>query len=96
MADTKTVKSSEIQVGDVVLNYGMRIRIDAIREYADPMPVYACDGTVLNLDEVKADGIVPMSWLCTDKWVERQGWVIDRRDRWVVQGNDLARWVIEA
>src|SRR5258708_32722228 len=106
MMETRTVKTSGIQVGDVVRAHGMRVRIDSIRVYADnqperqrvkpDMPVYACLGTVINLDEVLAAGIVPPSFLTRDEWVERKGWTITRRDAWTVQGNDLARWNVEA
>jgi len=105
VTDTRTVKSSEIQVGDIVRAHGMRVRIDAIRVYSDnqperqrvtpDMPVYACQGTVINLDEVLAAGFVPAGFMTTDKWVHGQGWVIDRRNAWTVQGNDLALWNVE-
>lgn len=98
--ETRTVKSSEIQVGDVVREHGMRVRIDEIHTYPsgrESYPtVYACQGTVLNLDEVREAGIVPMSFLCTDyRWVAGEGHVPARRDHWNVQGNDLARWLVE-
>lgn len=31
----------------------------------------------------------------THRWDERRGWVIDRRDYWSIQGNDLATWTVE-
>jgi hypothetical protein len=92
---TRTVKSSELQVGDTVREHGMRVRIDAIKVYEDRGPVYSCAGTVLNLEEVRTARIVPMSFLTTEKWVEDQGWTVDRRDAWTVQGNDLATWQVE-
>jgi hypothetical protein len=97
---TKTVKTGEIKVGDIVLAYGMRVRIDAIKRHEDPSSYegqfWSTDGTVLNLDEVREAQIVPMSWLTTEKWVEGRGWTVDRRDFWNVQGNDLATWAVEA
>ena len=104
MTETRTVKTSEIRVGDIVRNYGMRIRIDSITEYqpseldrrqGSVKPYWACLGTVINLDEVREAGVVPMSWLTTQKWVDGAGWTIDRRDYWNVQGNDLASWQVE-
>jgi hypothetical protein len=53
------IPTGEIRVGDVVLTHGMRVRIDEIRTYEDHGAVYACLGTVLNLDEVRAAGVVP-------------------------------------
>jgi hypothetical protein len=51
---------------------------------------------VENLAEVLAEGIVPPSFLTTDRWDTELGrWVVDRRDRWVIQGNHLARWAVE-
>jgi hypothetical protein len=92
------VHTGELQVGDVVLTYGMRVRIDAIQEHKDEGThggvFWSSDGTVTNLDEVKAAGVVPPSWLCTEKFVEGQGWTTDRNDRWNVQGNDLATWTV--
>jgi hypothetical protein len=97
---TKTVKSSEIQVGDVVREHGMRVRIDGVtvheRQGSNGLTVYSCKGTVINLDEVLAAKVIPAHFLTSDKWVAGQGWVIDRRDLWTVQGNDLARWNVEA
>lgn len=57
--------------------------------------VYSWSGTVLNLDEVRAAGIVPVSWLRTEKWVDGSGWATDRDNQWTVQGNFRATWDIE-
>ena len=94
--ETLRLNTGELQVGDIVLNYGMRIRINSIRQLGEPGHIFwACDGTVENLDEVREAQVVPMSWLCTQKFVEGQGWVTDRRDNWNVQGNTLATWTVE-
>jgi hypothetical protein len=96
---TRTVKTSELKVGDIVRNYGMRIRINAITEHKDEKShggvFWSSDGQVLNLDEVREAGIVPMSWLRTERFVDGEGWVTDRVDFWNVQGNDLATWQVE-
>jgi hypothetical protein len=97
---SEKIPTSQIRVGDVVRAYGMRVRIDTIREYAPEGSsgsdvAWSCQGTVLNLDEVRAAQLVPMGWLTRDKWVEGQGWAACRDDAWTVQGNDLATWDIE-
>lgn len=93
-------KSSELKPGDIVVNYGMRIRIDAVREVEDESSYggryYSCPGTVLNLADVAEMEIVPLGWLRTQKFVEGTGWVTDRTDYWTVQGNDLATWGVES
>lgn len=109
MASTQVVshvKTGDIQVGDTVLTHGMRVRIDETRTFgceghghlSSTSPcciVHAHIGTVLNLDEVHEAGVVPMSFLRTEKWEDGKGWVTDRTDRWVVQGNHLATWTVE-
>jgi hypothetical protein len=97
--ETARVHTGELRVGDIVLSYGMRIRIDAIREHRDEGShggvFWSSSGTVINLDEVREARFVPMSWLCTETWVEGEAWTTDRRDFWNVQGNDLATWTVE-
>lgn len=111
--------TQDLQAGDVVLCYGMRVRLDTLRtrhgghyfsrdgvtegkcsggdvpELDDNacVVVYSWSGTVLNLAEVRAEDVVPMSWLRTEKWVS--GWVTDRNDQWTVQGNFRATWTVE-
>lgn len=92
----KVRNTPELKVGDVVQEWGMRVRLD------DGGParghhlrdVYHFSGTVLNLDEVLKVGFVPPSFLCTSKW-DGSRWVTDRRDHWIVQGNELATWAVE-
>lgn len=92
--------SSELKTGDVVVTYGMRVRLGERREHTDPNTYggryHSFDGTVLNLADVAEMGIVPLGWLRTQKWVEGQGWVIDREDQWTIQGNDLVTWAVES
>jgi hypothetical protein len=91
--------TGELQVGDIVRCHGMRVRINSIKRHEDPNTYegqfWSTDGSVLNLDEVRAAGIVPMGWLETETYVEGQGWVTDRNDYWNVQGNNLATWAVE-
>ena len=88
------VKPSQVRVGDVVLEHGMRVRIDRISTYPgaadspDTKTVYACIGYVLNLAEVRAAGIVPRSFLY-DTERNNLGPGHGREDEWNVQGNDL-------
>ena len=89
------IPTGEIKVGDVVLTHGMRVRIDEIRTYEDRGTVYACFGTVLNLDEVRAAHFIPPSFLfnaARDISKDAPG---AREDVWNVQGNDLAWWIVE-
>lgn len=94
-APNVTVKdSSQLAQGDIVRTHGMRVRLDHGASHQRPdRAVYSWVGTVLNLDEVRAEGHVPMSFLRTQKW--ESGWVTDREDVWVVQGNEFANWLVE-
>ena len=91
------VETGEVRVGDVVLEHGMRVRIDEIRTYpgGEHGTVYACLGTVLNLDEVREAGIVPPSFLYNEARHSSKDAPGTREDYWVVQGNNLARWTVE-
>ncbi|WP_031102417.1 hypothetical protein [Streptomyces sp. NRRL S-146] len=96
-ASNVTVKdSSQLAKGDIVLTHGMRVRLDfgASHKRSD-CTVYAWTGTVLNRDKVREEGHVPMSFLRTWRWQPGMGCVTDRKDVWVVQGNELAEWIVE-
>lgn len=88
----RCVTTSQLAVGDIVLSHGMRVRLDERNVYGEAYgnlePVYAFVGTVLNMDEVRADRLVPLSFL---RHSARPG----RDDVWIVQGNELAIWIIE-
>ncbi|MFP3991059.1 hypothetical protein U9R90_27035 [Streptomyces sp. E11-3] len=87
-----TVKDSgQLAKGNIVLTHGMRVRLDQLTIRKDSgHAVYAWSGTVLNLDEVREEGHVPMSWLRTWK-----GLVVDRENAWTIQGNGFANWLVE-
>ncbi|MGW0033042.1 hypothetical protein ACWDXD_24900 [Streptomyces sp. NPDC003314] len=91
---TITKLSSELRKGDVVHEYGMRVRLDEL--HCEPYPgqggslVYSWGGTVLNLDEVRTEGHVPASFL--REW---QGLTLVREDAWTIQGSDHRRWSVE-
>ncbi|MFD7334862.1 hypothetical protein ACFV98_02515 [Streptomyces violascens] len=93
-----TIKdSSQLAKDDIVLTHGMRVRLDEVttREHSD-RTVFSWTGTVLNLDEVREAGHIPMSFLRTHKWEPSQGgWVTDRQDQWTVQGNEFTDWLVE-
>ncbi|MGI5337751.1 hypothetical protein ACQEVS_10280 [Streptomyces sp. CA-181903] len=92
-----TIKhTGELAQGDVVRTVGMRVRLDngTARKLPD-RTVYVWSGTVLNLDDVRSAGHVPMSFLRTRKFKPGKGWVEDRNDHWEVQGNERAEWFVE-
>ncbi|MCX5201474.1 hypothetical protein OG897_08415 [Streptomyces sp. NBC_00237] len=61
--------------------------------------VYAWEGLVTNLEEVKADNFIPLHRLYPEKWGigEGGGWGIDwsAEPTWTVQGNELMTWNVE-
>lgn len=82
---TIIVPSSQLRQGDIVLTHGMRVLIDRdIRSYDGygGRTAYSTSGLILNVEEVRADSLVPNSFI-TD-------------GRWGVQGNDLRTWVVLA
>ncbi|MFI1012580.1 hypothetical protein [Streptomyces sp. NPDC020965] len=93
-----TVKdSSQLAQGDIVRTHGMRVRLDRLSTHENyGRTVYAWAGTVLNLDEVRADGHVPMSFLRSSlRWEPGTGCMAARNDVWTVQGNEFADWLVE-
>jgi hypothetical protein len=102
--------TGQIQVGDVVLCHGMRVRIDSIRPYhphgrdcmdrahgsdLDPCPLaWSCPGTVLNVREAIEEYDIPRSFLYDSERAAR-GHGHGREDHWAVQGNNLARWTVQ-
>ncbi|MEV7512122.1 hypothetical protein AB0O57_29615 [Streptomyces sp. NPDC091201] len=90
---TVAKKASELQAGDIVRVYGMRVRLDELScpPYSSGGGlVYSWLGTVLNLAEVHHEVRVPRSFLC-----EWSGRTLVREDAWTVQGNDLVRHAVE-
>ena len=97
--ETLTVKSSELRAGDVVLVHGMRVRIPEPRQArgiytppgaSEPLPLYVARGAVENLEDVRADGFVPLSWMYDDQPQRRE-----TEPHWTIQGNDNATWTVE-
>jgi hypothetical protein len=94
-------KSSELQVGDVVLAHGMRCLIDGeVNAVQRPSTtgddnlrtVYWTQALVLNRDDVPSE-LVPRSW--TACWDRTGKPAADGTHRWTIQGNDLASWQVE-
>lgn len=93
---TERVPTSEIQPGDLVLTHGMRVRVSAPRTYTDrDVTVYAFPGKVENLADVLAGGFILRSFLSESRWINGEGWRTELTGAWTIQGNDLARWVVE-
>lgn len=79
--------TSLLRTGDVVATHGMLVLLDGpVGETTEP-GTFASRGRVLNLDQVRAAGLVPVAWLYQDE---------ESVPRWTVQGNDLARWRVVA
>lgn len=92
------LNTTELQIGDIVHHYGMRILLDREPEqYPHHSPsgrvVWSWLGLVLNPQE-SVDGGVPRSFLCEHRW-DGNEWVREQTNRWNVQGNDLAHWGVE-
>ncbi|MET9260361.1 hypothetical protein [Amycolatopsis sp. NPDC004079] len=84
MADdvsTEKVSTDQLRPGDLVLHYGMRIRLGELETYPSCTAdrVYRFPGTVENKDEVLRPGHVTTGFLGAD-------------GQWSVQGNNLATW----
>jgi hypothetical protein len=88
--------TSQIRVGDLVLNYGMRIRIDEIKVIEEPDGnCYCCLGTVLNKDEAIKVHDIPRSFMFNEiRHVHGPDHPGAREDYWNVQGNSLATWTV--
>lgn len=93
-------KISELEVGDVVLNHGMRILIDGpVRVYSSSynpdLRIYRWPGLVLNADAIcDKDGSEYDAYIACHLrgiWFEdRMG--PKRKDEWSITSNDLAWW----
>lgn len=80
---TWRLKSSELRRGDIVHCHGMNVLIDGTpTQYsgAQGLPAYRYRGLVLNRADVSEED-VPRAYTAPD-------------DRWTIQGNDIARWVV--
>lgn len=99
-------RSDELVEGDIVMASGMRCRLGEVKSAPDtdnglaaeglPELVFYSTGTILNVEEVNEQGLVPFSWRCetrpqfegTDRY-SRTG------NKWQIQGNARARWHVE-
>lgn len=92
------LNTTELRQGDIVMTHGMRVLLESeplVSPNGRASQTYSFAGRVLNLDEVRASGIVPMSFLRTEKWIDGKGWTVDREDVWPIQGNELAHWSVD-
>lgn len=89
------VPTPKLAPGDVMLTHGMRVRLAPDPRILDPhpsgLPTWAWDGTVENLPDVLAQGVVPASYLIR----YAPDGTVTARDGWTVQGNRLATWTVE-
>lgn len=96
---TTSVTSDQLVPGDIVLEAGMRIRVDEVRAYHPAGSAgergWSCPGTVLNVDEVLAAGTIPESMLHVYGYTDGKGFTVQRRDGWTIQGTALAVWIVE-
>lgn len=94
MTAYRTVKSSELQPGDIVNCHGMRCLIDQeIKTYngSGGRLVYNTRALVLNRDDVPGS-VVPIGWTATDGNGQENP---NGEHRWTIQGNDGAYWAVE-
>jgi hypothetical protein len=100
VTETSRKKSSELRPGMIVRDHGMRVQLGPVRKYFSAHnlgeTVYASRGTVLNMDEVRAEGFVPMSYLRDEDYDMNAERMITTDGVWTVQANDLATWQVEA
>lgn len=90
------VTTDQLREGDIVREYGMRVRLDELTTFTNQgRTVYSWRGTVLNLDEVLAEGRVSARFLAEHDWVPGKGWVKVRNDAWTIQGNAQVSWYVE-
>jgi hypothetical protein len=92
--------------GDVVMTSGMRVLVvdpptrsqSHGSEHDARGGVWWTSGIVVNVDEVRAEGFVPMSFLWDREWIDGRGWVsgrdLGRDPRWTLQGNDWGTYSV--
>ncbi|MEU6389946.1 hypothetical protein [Streptomyces sp. NPDC046939] len=100
---TVTLNTFKLRAGDVLWNYGMRILLRGeaavYTSTGGRLVHHWADALVTNIEDVKAEGFIPLGWLYPDKWGigERGGWGKDwgAEPKWPIQGNELAFWHVE-
>lgn len=91
----------DLRPGDVVVTWGMRVRIDGPRSvtYQDPgrlgEPVYLWPGKVVNMEEIRSAGVIDMRLFERKMYTSAIGWYLEETDDWVVKGDNLANWRVE-
>lgn len=88
------VSTDELQPGDVVVTHGIRVWLDVeAQRFAGSGNLPECwswVGLVLNVEEVRASGVIPVSHFYFDGIGQRR-----TEPRYNVQGNHNARWTVE-
>ncbi|GAA2609813.1 hypothetical protein SMC26_39595 [Actinomadura fulvescens] len=94
--ETLRLDTTELREGDVVVDHGMRVRLDRpVFIPSDKPDVRAWVGFVENLPEVIAEEYVPRSFLTRSENDPETGGMREVFGRWNVQGNELATWHVE-
>jgi hypothetical protein len=88
MNNTEVVNTPALRNGDIVLTWGMRVKLSNRTEtqYGDELPVIHFDGLVTNPDEV-------IPYIVNKSMRTREGW--EPGTYWAIQGNGFARWTRE-
>ena len=100
-----TMNTLDLRIGDVVMNHGMRIKLDrhpriwfSERRRGGAEEVRTFPGLVLNPDEAITKHAIPRGWIYDSRgtWdYETSTWLPEIRPRWTVQGNRLATWYVD-
>ncbi|MFI5865833.1 hypothetical protein [Streptomyces sp. NPDC051546] len=93
------VPTPELKAGDIVHTWGARVLLEGEPNRAHGITnadVYHWNGLVLNVEEVRKEGTVPLAWLYGLKR-NTEGWELDLEagPHWVVQGNEFVSWWVE-
>lgn len=92
-----TLTTDELRQGDIVCEFGMFVLIDeAITTHQghNGETVYHADGRVLNIAQVRGQGLVPRAYLRQEEFIVGKGWVCSDGDRWTIQGNTIPTWTV--
>lgn len=95
---TQTVNTGDLLPGDIVLDRGMRVRVDEIREHqadgaAPGTRAWTCPGTVINLAEVLDAKVIPPQFL--ESYGYSDSWHVLRHDAWTIHGDAGHLWTVE-
>lgn len=89
--------TKNLKPGNIVSSHGMKLKVieepSFSKSHSPVREVYYVNTEVLNIDEVKAEGFVPLSFLYPQEWGP-DGWFTnwDAIPTWLLQGNSLVSW----